>query len=109
MSGEKDPLTFDVKGLEQGQFYEFRVTAISDEGESEPLLTDCQIQAKNPFGKNRTEKQSSLTSGNSNGANLDSQRMMSINQCFRMTPHDFYINKFMYYFLPHSHSHDLFS
>ena len=51
VSGEKRPLTFDVHDLEEGQFYEFRVTAISDEGESEPLLTDCAIQAKNPYGK----------------------------------------------------------
>lgn len=50
VSGEKRPLTFDVHDLEEGQFYEFRVTAISDEGESEPLYTDCAIQAKNPFG-----------------------------------------------------------
>ena len=26
--------------------------AISDEGESEPLYTDCSIKAKNPFGEN---------------------------------------------------------
>ena len=35
--------------------YEFRVTAISEEGESEPLVTDCAIKAKNPYGKKRTE------------------------------------------------------
>ena len=36
--------------------YEFRVTAISDEGESEPLYTDCAIKAKNPFGKHATHE-----------------------------------------------------
>jgi len=51
VAGDKRPLTFDVHDLEEGQFYEFRVTAISDEGESEPLYTDCAIKAKNPFGK----------------------------------------------------------
>eukprot|EP00095_Tigriopus_kingsejongensis_P002138 maker-scaffold401_size182380-snap-gene-0.20 protein:Tk02138 transcript:maker-scaffold401_size182380-snap-gene-0.20-mRNA-1 annotation:"GM26811" len=51
VSGDKRPLTFDVKGLEEGMEYEFRVTAISEEGESDPLLTDCAIKAKNPFDK----------------------------------------------------------
>ncbi len=51
VAGEKRPLTFDVHDLEEGYEYEFRVTAISDEGESEPLYTDCAIKAKNPYGK----------------------------------------------------------
>lgn len=50
-SGNKDPLTFDVSGLEEGNMYEFRVTAINEEGESESLVTDCAIKAKNPYGK----------------------------------------------------------
>ena len=50
MSGDKRPLTFDVTGLEEGQEYDFRVTAINSEGESEALTTDCAIKAKNPFG-----------------------------------------------------------
>ena len=56
VAGDKRPLTFDVKGLEEGMEYEFRVTAISDEGESEPLYTDCAIKAKNPFGKHATHE-----------------------------------------------------
>ena len=51
VSGDKRPLTFDVTGLEEGQEYDFRVTAINAEGESEALTTDCAIKAKNPFGR----------------------------------------------------------
>lgn len=39
----------DVKGLVEGHEYAFRVKAINDEGESEPLETDGTIIAKNPF------------------------------------------------------------
>lgn len=39
-----------VKGLEEGQRYQFRVKAINDEGASEPLTTDGSILAKDPFG-----------------------------------------------------------
>ncbi len=53
VSGEKDPLSFDVTGLDEGEEYLFRVTAINDEGESEPLVADAAIKAKNPFGKFR--------------------------------------------------------
>jgi len=45
-----DPPKFDVTGLEEGEEYLFRVTAINDEGESEPLVADAAIKAKNPFG-----------------------------------------------------------
>merc|ERR1719458_2385336 len=44
------PLYFDVDGLEEGQEYNFRVKAINDEGESDPLEGDKPIKAKNPFG-----------------------------------------------------------
>lgn len=40
---------FDVKGLQEGQEYKFRVKAVNDEGESEPLETDGSIIAKNPY------------------------------------------------------------
>ena len=51
MAGDKFPLFFDVDGLEEGQEYNFRVKAVNDEGESEPLEGDKPIKAKNPFGK----------------------------------------------------------
>lgn len=41
--------TIDVKGLLEGHEYQFRVRAINDEGESEPLETDHSIIAKNPY------------------------------------------------------------
>lgn len=40
---------FEVTGLTEGAEYEFRVTAVNDEGDSEPLLTEHGIVAKNPF------------------------------------------------------------
>jgi hypothetical protein len=39
-----------VKGLEENHEYLFRVKAVNDEGESEPLVADKAIKAKNPFG-----------------------------------------------------------
>lgn len=39
----------DVKGLQEGHEYQFRVKAINEEGESEPLETDGSIIAKNPY------------------------------------------------------------
>lgn len=41
---------FDVKGLQEGHSYQFRVKAINDEGESEPLETESATKAKNPYG-----------------------------------------------------------
>lgn len=40
---------FDVKGLQEGHDYKFRVKALNDEGESEPLESSGFIKAKNPF------------------------------------------------------------
>lgn len=40
-----------VTGLEPNHQYKFRVTAINDEGDSEPLETEAAIIAKNPYGK----------------------------------------------------------
>ena len=44
---EKNEL--DIAGLEQGKKYHFRVKAVNEEGEGEPLETDTAILAKNPF------------------------------------------------------------
>lgn len=41
----------DVKGLQEGNEYKFRVKAVNDEGESESLETERATVAKNPFGK----------------------------------------------------------
>lgn len=41
----------DVPGLQEGKEYMFRVKAVNDEGESEPLETDHAILAKDPYGK----------------------------------------------------------
>lgn len=41
----------DVENLVPGQEYKFRVCAVNAEGESEPLVTDHEIIAKNPFGE----------------------------------------------------------
>ena len=41
----------DVTGLDEGEQYEFRVAAVNDIGESEPLVTDKPITAKHPFGQ----------------------------------------------------------
>lgn len=45
---EKTEIT--LTGLEPGKRYEFRVKAVNEEGESEPLQTDVPIVAKNPYG-----------------------------------------------------------
>lgn len=50
---DKDTPNFEVKGLDPGKKYEFRVRAINDEGESDPLDTDRPILAKNPYGMYR--------------------------------------------------------
>lgn len=41
----------EIKGLQDGHEYEFRVKALNEEGESEPLHTDGSIIAKNPYGE----------------------------------------------------------
>lgn len=40
-----------INGLEPNRKYNFRVKALNEEGESEPLETDASILAKNPYGK----------------------------------------------------------
>ncbi len=39
VNGERQPPTYNVTGLEPGKSYQFRVTAINDEGDSEPLIS----------------------------------------------------------------------
>lgn len=41
-----------VSGLNPNSEYKFRVKAVNDEGDSEPLTTTKSIVAKNPYGKN---------------------------------------------------------
>lgn len=41
----------EITGLTPGKEYKFRVMAVNNEGESEPLETATAIVAKNPFGK----------------------------------------------------------
>lgn len=44
----------DVSGLNEGKEYQFRVKAVNPEGESEPLVTDLPIIAKNPYSEPTT-------------------------------------------------------
>lgn len=46
-----------ITGLEPGHKYEFRVKAVNEEGESEPLQTEGSILAKNPFGNKHFKEQ----------------------------------------------------
>lgn len=41
----------EVTGLEEGHQYDFRVSAVNDQGQSEPLVTTKPITAKYPFGQ----------------------------------------------------------
>lgn len=49
--GRSQKPEMEVKGLVEGHEYNFRVKAVNDEGESEPLETENSIIAKNPYGK----------------------------------------------------------
>lgn len=50
-AGSCDPekTELEIKGLEPNHRYQFRVKAVNEEGESEPLETESAITAKNPF------------------------------------------------------------
>ena len=45
-----DTTDMEVKGLEPGKRYDFRVKAVNEQGESEPLDTDHSTLAKDPYG-----------------------------------------------------------
>ncbi|RZF42380.1 hypothetical protein LSTR_LSTR004188 [Laodelphax striatellus] len=47
--GRTNEPEMEVKGLQEGHEYQFRVKAINEEGESEPLDTERAILAKNPY------------------------------------------------------------
>lgn len=49
MAGDKDPPAYNVNGLQPGSEYMFRVCAVNDEGESEPLTTLSGTVAKDPY------------------------------------------------------------
>lgn len=40
-----------VPGLKPMRKYKFRVKAVNSEGQSEPLVTDKEILAKDPYGE----------------------------------------------------------
>lgn len=44
-----DKTEIEIKGLEPNHRYQFRIKAVNEEGESDPLDTDSAIVAKNPF------------------------------------------------------------
>jgi hypothetical protein len=47
---DADATECPIRGLQDGHEYMFRVKAVNDEGESEPLETDAAIKAKDPYG-----------------------------------------------------------
>lgn len=46
----------DIKGLQEGHEYTFRVKALNEEGESDALESDGSIVSKNPYGKQKQHK-----------------------------------------------------
>lgn len=49
VAGNIKPLEMEITGLNPGSEYKFRVTAVNDEGDSEPLTTEKGTIAKNPY------------------------------------------------------------
>lgn len=42
---------FEVPNLDEGKRYKFRVKAVNENGQSEPLETESTITAENPVGE----------------------------------------------------------
>ncbi|XP_058812494.1 twitchin isoform X4 [Topomyia yanbarensis] len=68
---------FDVTGLQEGQHYKFRVKAINDEGESEPLETDEYVVAKNPFDVPKAPTDLTINDWDNSSVNLQWKRPSS--------------------------------
>ena len=45
--------SIDLSNLTPGTEYEFRIKAVNEEGESDPLYCDEKVLAKDPYGKNK--------------------------------------------------------
>ncbi len=46
---DADQTSLVVEGLAEGKKYKFRVKAVNEEGESEPLEGEEAVEAKNPY------------------------------------------------------------
>lgn len=60
----------DVTGLNEGKDYLFRVKAVNSEGESEPLVTEVPITAKNPYTEPDTPGKPEVKDWSKNHADL---------------------------------------
>lgn len=60
----KDPKA-EIENLVPGHEYKFRVSAVNNEGQSEPLEAEHSIIAKNPFGKLILDDRFAYTPNNS--------------------------------------------
>lgn len=60
----------DVTGLTEGKEYLFRVKAVNAEGESEPLVTDIPVTAKNPYDAADTPGKPQIVDWSANHADL---------------------------------------
>lgn len=48
---DENTLRYDVRKLIEGTGYRFRVSAINDEGQGEPLETESEVKPEAPPGK----------------------------------------------------------
>lgn len=68
--GDKPNLEFEVTGLNPGSEYKFRVTAVNDEGDSEPLTSERGTVAKNPFDEPTKPGTPEIVDYDNKGVNL---------------------------------------